>query len=96
MGKKDGEKLGSAPGLSAQLETSHGAHRQIDGTRGHEGEGAGILHDGGGLYLRVAAAGSRSWVFRFQLAGKRRDMGLGSYPEISLAEARSRATEHRK
>jgi integrase len=35
-------------------------------------------------------------VFRFQLDGKRRDMGLGPYPDISLAEARAKATEHRK
>ena len=55
-----------------------------------------MLHDGGGLYLRVSPTGSKAWVFRFQLDGKRRDMGLGPYPDISLAEARGRATEHRK
>jgi integrase len=59
-------------------------------------KGPAVLHDGGGLYLRVSRTGARSWVFRFQLDGKRRDMGLGSYPDISLAEARGRATEHRK
>ena len=59
-------------------------------------KGPAVLHDGGGLYLRVSPTGSKSWVFRFQLDGKRRDMGLGPYPEISLAEARGRATEHRK
>jgi integrase len=59
-------------------------------------KGPAVLHDGGGLYLRVSHTGSKSWVFRFQLDGKRRDMGLGPYPEISLAEARGRATEHRR
>ena len=59
-------------------------------------KGPRVLHDGGGLYLRVSHTGSKSWVFRFQLDGKRRDMGLGPYPEISLAEARGRATEHRR
>jgi integrase len=59
-------------------------------------KGPAVLHDGGGLYLRVSATGAKSWVFRFQLDGKRRDMGLGPYPDISLAEARGRATEHRK
>ena len=59
-------------------------------------KGPAVLHDGGGLYLRVSRTGSKSWVFRFQLDGKRRDMGLGPYPEISLAEARGRATEHRR
>jgi integrase len=59
-------------------------------------KGPAVLHDGGGLYLRVSGTNTKSWVFRFQLDGKRRDMGLGPYPEISLAEARARATEHRK
>ena len=69
-------------------------------------KGPKVLHDGGGLYLRVAPnrrdadgnekPGSKAWVFRFQLDGKRRDMGLGPYPGISLAEARQRATDCRK
>src|SRR5713101_1211291 len=68
-------------------------------------KGPAVLHDGGGLYLRVAASrevrgvefpGAKSWVFRFQLDGKRRDMGLGPFPDISLADARGKATEHRK
>ena len=59
-------------------------------------KGPAVLHDGGGLYLRVSATGSKSWVFRFQIDGKRRDMGLGPYPDISLAEARGKAAEHRK
>ena len=59
-------------------------------------KGPAVLHDGGGLYLRVSPTGSKSWVFRFQLDGKRRDMGLGPFPDISLAEARGKATEHRK
>ena len=58
-------------------------------------KGPAVLHDGGGLYLRVSPTGAKSWVFRFQLDGKRRDMGLGPYPDISLADARRRATEHR-
>src|SRR5712664_2623843 len=59
-------------------------------------KGPAVLHDGGGLYLRVSATGAKSWVFRFQLDGKRRDMGLGPYPEIGLAEARERALARRK
>jgi integrase len=59
-------------------------------------KGPAVLHDGGGLYLRVSATGAKSWVFRFQLDGKRRDMGLGPYPDISLAEARAKASAHRK
>jgi integrase len=58
-------------------------------------KGPAVLHDGGGLYLRISPTGSKAWVFRFQLDGKRRDMGLGPFPDISLAEARRRATDHR-
>jgi integrase len=52
----------------------------------------GYVHDGGGLYLQVTAAGSRSWIFRFSLAGRRREMGLGPYPGVSLAAARQAAS----
>ena len=58
--------------------------------------GPAVLHDGGGLYLRVSATGAKSWVFRYQLDGKRRDMGLGAFPAVSLAGARERAEAHRK
>jgi integrase len=59
-------------------------------------KGPAVLHDGGGLYLRVSATSTKSWVFRFQLDGKRRDMGLGPFPDISLAEARLKASAHRR
>src|SRR5579863_10548374 len=44
--------------------------------------------DGGGLYLQIGRDGARSWVFRFQLQGRVRDMGLGSAAVIGLADAR--------
>jgi integrase len=44
--------------------------------------------DGGGLYLEVDG-GRCSWIWRYRLQAKRRDMGLGRYPEIGLAEARA-------
>src|ERR1051326_7187318 len=56
----------------------------------------GLYGDGGGLYLAVSRGGSKSWILRFQLAGKRRDMGLGSVELVSLAEARQAALEARK
>lgn len=52
--------------------------------------------DGGGLWLQVTAAGTKSWLFRFSRAGKARAMGLGPFPTVSLAAARERATECRK
>ena len=54
-------------------------------------KGAGYLHDGGGLYLQITATDARSWVYRFAVAGRRRDMGLGPFPAVTLAMARSLA-----
>ena len=51
----------------------------------------GHFADGGGLYLQVSETGSRSWVFRYQRAGRRREMGLGSFPAVGLKEARGKA-----
>jgi len=56
----------------------------------------GTYCDGGGLELQVTATGSRNWVMRYMLAGKRRQMGLGGYPTISLADARQKAADARK
>lgn len=53
----------------------------------------GRIGDGGGLSLNVSAPGAASWLFRYQLNGKPRIMGLGSYPGVSLAEARDKAEE---
>jgi integrase len=44
-----------------------------------------------GLGLKVAPSGSRAWVLRTTVAGKRREFGLGGFPTISLASARERA-----
>ena len=52
--------------------------------------------DGRGLFLYVKPSGSRSWVLRFQVQGRRRDLGLGSYPDVSLSMARDRAAEARR
>lgn len=57
---------------------------------------AGYHADGGGLYLLVSPTGSRSWVLRYQLAGRRREMGLGSAALFGLAEARQRALQARR
>lgn len=55
----------------------------------------GLYGDGGGLYLRVKPPAACSWAFRYMLGGKAREMGLGSYPGISLPEARELAREAR-
>jgi integrase len=56
----------------------------------------GYLGDGGGLYLKVALGGSKSWVFRFKKAGRLREMGLGGYPDVSLTQARAKARGYRE
>ncbi len=52
--------------------------------------------DGGGLYLNVSPTGTKSWVFMWVVGGKRREMGMGSYPAISLSKARSKANDCRE
>jgi integrase len=52
--------------------------------------------DGDGLQLVVDASGARGWVLRFTWQGKRREMGMGGFPDISLSDAREKAGEARK
>lgn len=52
--------------------------------------------DGGGLWLQVSGAGAKSWIFRFTLNGRSREMGLGSFSTFTLAEAREKALACRK
>jgi integrase len=56
----------------------------------------GIYRDGGGLLLRIEDSGSARWVLRINVRGKRRDIGLGSASETTLADVRERAAEMRK
>ena len=56
----------------------------------------GYYADGGNLYLRVAPGGTKGWIFRFAMAGKTRDAGLGSYPTVSLIRAREAARRYRE
>ena len=52
--------------------------------------------DGGTLYLNIAPGGSKSWVQRLAIDGVRRDIGLGGFPLVPLAEARDAAFENRR
>lgn len=49
-----------------------------------------------GLHLVVAKRGSRQWVLRARIGTKRRDIGLGGYPSVTLAQARNKAREYRE
>lgn len=55
------------------------------------------LRDGGGLFMRIKVNGSKLWLFDYYrpITKKRTNMGFGSYPEVSLAEARRKRDEAR-
>jgi hypothetical protein len=53
----------------------------------------GMHGDGNGLYLQVTGAGGKSWIFRYTLHGKAREMGLGPLSALGLADARMKAAE---
>ncbi|MDZ7594424.1 MAG: integrase arm-type DNA-binding domain-containing protein [Thiobacillus sp.] len=55
----------------------------------------GYWLDADGLYLQVSDSGAKSWIYRFQINGRRREMGLGSLGHVAAKEARRRAAEAR-
>ena len=56
----------------------------------------GLHGDGDTLYLSVAPGGTKSWIQRLTVNGRCRDIGLGGFPLVSLAEARSKVFENRR
>lgn len=50
----------------------------------------GYYGDGAGLYLQVSSTGTKSWILRYTLRGRQREMGLGGFPDVALAKARER------
>jgi heme exporter protein D len=56
----------------------------------------GRYADGNGLYLQVGPTGTKSWLFRYMINGRAREMGLGPVSLIPLAEARVAALETRR
>jgi len=54
------------------------------------------LSDNDGLYLLVTEKGNKWWRFKYRFDGKEKLLSLGTYPEISLADARQRRDENRK
>jgi integrase len=56
----------------------------------------GMYADGAGLYLQVTRPAAKSWIYRYSLRKKAREMGLGSFPTIGLAEARTKAADCRR
>jgi len=55
-----------------------------------------MLFDGGGLYLLITPSGGKLWRFKYRYDGKSKTMAFGTYPEISLFDARQRRENARK
>src|SRR4051812_1819216 len=55
----------------------------------------GRYGDGKGLYLQITREGGRSWLFRFEIAGREHAMGLGPVCDVSLDDAREAARQAR-
>lgn len=54
------------------------------------------LFDGGGLFLLVTTGGGRLWHFKYRFGGKEKKLSFGTYPEVSLADAREKREAARK
>jgi len=62
----------------------------------HPGKGRNATFAVGGvdgLLMQITPAGARSWLLRVQIGAKRRELGLGGFPDVTLAQARERARE---
>jgi len=53
------------------------------------------LTDGGGLYLVVSPGGTKAWRYQYRYAGARCDVGIGTFPEIGIADARDQHRRYR-
>jgi integrase len=66
---------------------------KLTATKVQKVKAAGMYPDGAGLYLQVTGEGAKSWILRYSLRGKAREMGLGSIRKVSLADARRKAAD---
>lgn len=71
------------------------AIHQLKQSRIDRAKAPGLLSDGGGLNLQVAAGGSKSWIFRYARDGVEHRIGLGSALTVNLDEAREMARQQR-
>jgi integrase len=75
------------------------AARQVNNAKPKRGLDASLLADGGNLYLQLTRGDGdhvrRSWLFRYELNGRRREMGLGALHTRGLKEARAEAKRQR-
>jgi len=68
---------------------------EVKNSKHNGGAGVTKLNDGKGLWLLISKTNSKRWVLRFTFKNQRPEMGLGVYPEISLAIARELASKAR-
>ena len=61
-----------------------------------EGPGTHAVGTVPGLYLQVLESGARTWFLRAVIGGKRRNMGLGGYPAVTLAQGWDKARKARQ
>ena len=66
---------------------------QLTATKVQKLKAPGMYPDGAGLYLQVTGEDAKSWLLRYSLRGKAREMGLGSLRKVSLADARRKAAD---
>jgi hypothetical protein len=52
--------------------------------------------DGGGLYILITPSGGKLWRLKYRFAGKEKLISLGSYPEVSISDAREARAEAKK
>ncbi|AEV35260.1 Phage integrase family [Pseudovibrio sp. FO-BEG1] len=71
-------------------------HKQLTALAAKNAIVPGKYFDGNGLYLLVKASGAKQWIQRITIRSKRCEIGLGSYPLTTLAEARDRAYENKR
>ena len=91
---KDGSKCGLRKGLKRSGDYGRTCRRQADGGAGSLGRAGQI--SGANLWLRVGPNGSKAWFFRYTIAVRTREMGLGPWPLVPLSEARDKATAQRR
>lgn len=56
----------------------------------------GKYHDGKGLYISISSLGRGKWSYRYRIDSKSREMGLGTFPEVSIVDARQKAEDKRR
>src|SRR3954453_20619541 len=87
---------GREPVVGQEVGMPRIVRHQLRAKRGPFLSEAGVYQDGHGLHLRVRESGARHWLVRVTVCGKRRDIGLGSYPAVSLEQARFKAEDVRR